>query len=110
MAGKAAPLETLGIDAARLRRIAGSHDKGRQILQENAAHRRDAVGADAHELMYHREAAENSPIADLHVTGQLRVVGKNGLVADLTIVRQMPGAAAPRMTATSGVASRRLAA
>ncbi len=69
--------------------IAGGHDEGRQILQQNASHRGEAVGADAHELMHAGETAEDGPVADMDVARQLRVVGEDGLVADLAVVRQM---------------------
>jgi hypothetical protein len=84
-----AALEAFGIDAARLGRIAGGGDERRQILQQDGAHRRETVGADAHELMDHGEAAEDGPIANLDMACQLGVVGEDGLVADLAIVRQM---------------------
>jgi uncharacterized protein (DUF2336 family) len=47
------------------------------------------VGADAHELMNHREAAEDGPVANMHMAGELGVVGEDGTVADLAIMRQM---------------------
>jgi hypothetical protein len=34
-----------------------------------------------------RKAAENRPISNLDVTGKLGIVGENGLVADLAVMR-----------------------
>ena len=39
--------------------------------------------------MHHREAPQNHPVTHVHVTGQLRVVGEDGVAANLTIVGQM---------------------
>ena len=45
--------------------------------------------ADLDELMHDGKAAQYRVIAHLYVSGQLRVIGEDGVVAHLTIVRQM---------------------
>ena len=40
-------------------------------------------------LVHHSKAAQNNPIAHMHMAGQLGVVGKNSVVANLTVMRQM---------------------
>ena len=47
------------------------------------------MGPDAHELVHHREAAQNHPVVDLDVPGELRVVGENRVVTHQTVVGQM---------------------
>ena len=45
--------------------------------------------ADFHVLVDRRKAAEDHPVADLHVSAQRGTVGEHGLAADLTIVADM---------------------
>ena len=52
-------------------------------------HGRETVSTQAAELVHHREAAQNNPVVYVHMTRQLRTVGKNSVIAHLAIVRQM---------------------
>ena len=52
-------------------------------------HGGETVRTQTTELMNHREAAQNNPIAYVHMPRQLRTVGKNSVVAHPAIVRQM---------------------
>ena len=45
--------------------------------------------AQAHKLVNHREAAQNHPVAHMHMAGELRVVGENSVVAHHTVMRQV---------------------
>ena len=47
------------VDAVRLRGIPGDHDEWRQVLEDERSRRREAVAADATELVYQRSTAEN---------------------------------------------------
>jgi len=84
-----APLQPFGIDP-----LAAHKDcrkparKAARSCNKIRAHAGDDVRADPDELMHHGKAAEDRVIADLHVPGQLRVVGEDGVVADLAVVRQ----------------------
>ena len=60
---------------------------------------------DFHELVHHGEPAQNSPIPDLYMTCQLRIIGKNGVVADLAIVRQVHVSHQPVVVANPGHAT-----
>ena len=45
--------------------------------------------SDATELVNQRKSAENDPVPDMNMSGQLCTVGENRVVADLAIMRQM---------------------
>src|SRR6185436_10375597 len=44
---------------------------------------------DMHELVHQRHAAEDHPVADGHMAGELNAVGEDGLAADLAVVRDV---------------------
>jgi len=55
----------------RRRRIARSHDIGREVLQQHRAHARHAVRAHAAVLVHAGEAAQDHVVADMDVAGEL---------------------------------------
>ncbi len=70
----------------RLGGVARRHHVRWQILQQDRAHRGDAVGADTAELVHHRESAEDRMIADMHVPCELRIIGENRVMTDLAVM------------------------
>ena len=52
-------------------------------------HGGETVRTQTTELMYHGKTAQNNPVVYMHMTRQLRTVGKNRVVTHLAIVRQM---------------------
>src|SRR5512134_788297 len=86
---KPAAPQPLAVDAVGLGHVAGGLDVGRQILGEVGAHAREAVRADVHELVHQGGAAEDHPVADVHVPRQPAVVGEDAMAADLAVVREM---------------------
>ena len=53
-----------------------SGDEGRQVLRQprlKAGHR---VRADAHELVHARQSAEDHPVAEVHMAGQLPLLAR----------------------------------
>ncbi len=87
--GKATATQTFGIHRAGVRRLPFAGHKRRQVGKQQAAHGREAVRPQAQELAHHGEAAQDHPVIHMHMTCQLGVVGKNGVAADLAIVRQV---------------------
>ena len=102
---KPAPAQTFVIHGPGLRRLTLAHNKGRQIGKQQRTHGCHAVRTDFHELVHHRETAQNGPIPDLYMTCQLRVIGKNGVVAHLAIVRQVHVSHQPVVVANPGHAT-----
>ena len=49
----------------------------------------EAVCTQSAKLVNHCKAAQNDPIAHMHMSGQLGTVGKDGVIANVTIVCQM---------------------
>src|SRR5882762_1754317 len=87
--GEAAPLQPLAVDSERLRRIARRHDVRRQVLQQDRRDPGDRVRADRDELMRSGKPAEHGIVSDLDVTGKRRDIGKDRVVADPAIMRDM---------------------
>ena len=48
-----------------------------------------AMGANPHKLVYYRKPTQNHPIAHMHMAGKLRVICKDGVATDLTVVCQV---------------------
>ncbi|MNR10881.1 hypothetical protein D3C85_1271540 [compost metagenome] len=57
------------------------------------------------ELVHAGKAAQDHPVTDVHVAGQRRVVGEDGVVADLAVVRQMDIGHDPVVVADAGHAA-----
>ena len=89
LAGEAGPLESDGIEAVELHRIAHRLHVRRDVLVDARAAAHERVGADGDELMHGVEPAENRPVVDGDVPGALRRVGDDHVVADVTVVRQV---------------------
>src|SRR3989344_1271599 len=81
--------QTTQVEAVRFRRIARRDHIGRDIHERNCPQRCHAIGADTAILMRHGEAAQDGVVAARDVARKTRTVGENGVVADLTVVRQM---------------------
>src|SRR6185437_4533079 len=84
-----ATLQALGVHRVRDRRIARDHEIRRYITLSDRAASEKGVSTNLHVLMHGGKAAQRHPIADLHMAGQGGAVGEDGLVADLTIVRNV---------------------
>src|SRR5450830_1569875 len=68
---------------------AGNRHEWRHILAHCGGKGRHRMRADVAELMHRGKAAEEHPVAQMHVAGERGVVGQNDIVAELAIVRQM---------------------
>ena len=77
------------IDTARDCGIALRNDIGWHILYDNRPTANHGVRTDANKLVIPGMAAQDGPITHFAVAGQLRIAGQNGLVADLTIMRDV---------------------
>src|SRR2546430_9785358 len=86
---KAAPLQAFAVDAVGLRHVARGLHEGRQILRQIGAHAGEGVRADVHELVHERRGAEDRPVADGDMAGELAGVGEHRVAADLAVVREV---------------------
>src|SRR5699024_9413772 len=78
------------VDAARTAALlVGHHHEGRYIGTDQAAHADEGVRTDLAELVHARIAGHDHPVADLDVPGQGRIIGKDGVVADDAVVRDV---------------------
>src|SRR5882672_5132854 len=84
-----ATFQPFAVDSERLRRIAGGHHIRRQILQQHRRDTGDRVRADRYELVRAGKPAEHGIVPDLDVTGKRRHIGKDRVVADPAVVRDM---------------------
>ena len=66
-----------------------AHDIRGQVSKQARTHRLHAVRTDFHELINDRESSQNDPVPYLYMTGQLRVICKNGVVAHDTVMGQV---------------------
>src|SRR6185503_8756621 len=86
---EAAPLEAFLVDAhGSGRRARGHHVRG-DILRQGGPHAGKGVRADADVLVHEGVAAEDRPVADRHVAGELGDVVEDRLATHLAIVRQV---------------------
>src|SRR5450830_1899747 len=77
LARKATAFQAFDIDAMRLRRITVQEHERWHVLRQAGAHAHEGMRADLAELVHVRKAAHDHPVADFHVTRQLRVVREN---------------------------------
>src|SRR5690606_3957145 len=70
-----AALQAFAIDTDWPERVARPYDVRRDILTDGAGTADHAVGTDMDELVHGREAAQDRPVADMNMTGQLNAVG-----------------------------------
>jgi hypothetical protein len=87
--GKVPALESDQVHCRHLGGIAVSDKKGRNILDDFGAASDERVLADAAELMYGGQTADNSIIFHNHMPGEGAVVGEDAVVPDHTIVGYM---------------------
>ena len=86
---KAAPLQAFCIEATHLARVAFDHHERRHVLRDAALETRHRMRADLAELVHTRQPTDDDPIADLHMPGQRRVVGQDGVAAELHVMRDV---------------------
>ena len=86
---ESAALKALDIDSMRLGRVTRQLDERRHILRQAGVHSDEGMRADFAELMDCGKAADDYPVADMNMTTQRRVIGKNRVISDLAVVRQV---------------------
>jgi hypothetical protein len=86
---KAAPAHAFGVEAANGERVAVDHHERRHVLRHMALEADHRVRADANELKQPALAADDRPVAELHMPGEARVAGDDRLVADVAVVRDV---------------------
>ena len=90
------------MDAVGLRGVAGNHQVGRHILEDEGRCGSDHVGADPAELVHTGKPAEDDQIVDRDMPGQRGAVGKDGLVGDVAVVRDVHVGHDPVVVADAG--------
>src|SRR5690606_20925995 len=86
---EAAPAQAFGIDADRTEWIARADEIRRNVLTNGAGAAYHGVRPDAYKLAYRRQAAQDRPVADMDMAGQLHAIGNDGMVAHLAIMGDM---------------------
>lgn len=69
--------------------VACSDHERRHVLHQRRGAAQHGMGADAHELVHARHAAQDRPVAHFHVAGDLRVAREHRVVTDAAIVRDV---------------------
>ena len=85
----AAALQAFGVNAIRLSLMARGNNLGRNIFEYTGTDRRDAMRAYHAKLMHRGKAPENGVIAHMHMPRERSVIGKNSVVANLAVMRDM---------------------
>src|SRR6056297_457491 len=86
---EAASLQALGVDAVRARRGAADHDVGRHILADAGVLAEKRMRAGAAELVQAGEAAEDRPVVHPGMAGQADIIGKDDVIRDHAVMRNM---------------------
>src|SRR5690606_20155410 len=86
---EAAPAQAFDVDAHRPARVARAQHVRRHVLHQRTVAARHAVSADLAELVYAGQAADDGPVAYMHVAAQLHRVGDDRVVANMAIVRNV---------------------
>src|SRR5438132_3515049 len=86
---KAAALQAFAVDAVGTRHVARRHDEGGQVLRQIGAHAGERVRADVHELVHQGRRAEDRPVADGDMAGELAGIGEHRMAADLAVVGEV---------------------
>src|SRR5690606_14154134 len=84
-----APAQPFGIDADRSEGIARTDQVRRNVLADGTRAAYHGMRTYAHELMHGGQSAQYCPITDMDMPGKLHAVGNDGMVAELTIVRNV---------------------
>ena len=87
--GHTTPAHPLAVNCARARRIAFHHYERRHIFDDDRRYRRKTGFTEPAELVHGGESCEDRIIADLDVAGECRVIGENGVVADMAVMRNV---------------------
>src|SRR6185312_213359 len=83
------PLEADLIEAVELHAAARGNDVRRHVLGHARAAADEAVASNAHELVDDAESRDIRPFLDRHVSGELRSVADDDVVADVAVVGEM---------------------
>ena len=99
---EAPALQPTGVDATWHRRIAIHQHKRGHITIQPGGIAREAVRAHSAELVDQREAAQDHPVANVHMTGEAGVIRKDGMAADLAVMGHMAVRHDPVVAADAG--------